>query len=437
MNKIFKLSWPVMAGMILQSLLATVDMIFVGRLGTSQLAGVGIATSALTVIFVLSTLVSSGVIALVSRYFGEGNLEEVKKISGQAYIMSLVIGSICSILCCIYAKQVLKVLFNPDLTTLKYAYEFSVIVFSGTVLVFVSSTMRTIIQALGDTKTPLYIFGLANILNIILDLILIYKCDLGVRGAAIATLTSTIFSFILINIIVIKKLYEGKISIFVKSLKISTNISRRILKIGSWACIKELARPFTGMLMVSLVYYVGKEAGSAAFSAGQQVLNYTFIFLNGLSISISILVGQNIGSNNIDECYKIVKSGLKLAIINMAVFAIPYFIFPGEIMAIFTNDAEVISTGISYLRIVYVGVIFVVFSIILGGVFQGSGDTLPPMISSIVANVVLKLPLAYLFAINLNMGTNGVWLAVSLSVIIEAAMIIYYFKKDKWKEKVI
>ena len=437
MNKIFKLSWPVMVGMILQSLLYTVDMIFVGRLGTTQLAAVGISNSALSVIFVLSTLVSSGAIALVSRYFGEGDIENVKKISGEAYLISLILGILVSILCCYFAKPLLQILFNPDNTTLKYAYEFSIIVFSGTVFVFLSSTLRTIIQALGDTKTPLYIFGIANIINMVLDPLLIYNFKLGVKGAALATLISTIVGFVLINIVIIKKIYGKSALTFIKSLKLSKLTTIRIFKIGGWACIKEVARPFTGMLMASLVYYVGKEAGSAAFSAGQQIYNYTFIFLNGLSISIAILVGQNIGSGDIDECYELIKSGIKLAVINMIVFAIPYCIFSEKLFSIFTTDIEVITLGAAYLRITYIGLLFVVFPMVFGGVFQGAGDTIPPMLSSIVANVVLKLPVGYLLAIVFKLGLNGVWIAISLSVVIEAIIITYYYRKDKWKEKVI
>jgi len=121
----------------------------------------------------------------------------------------------------------------------------------------------------------------------------------------------------------------------------------------------------------------------------------------------------------------------------MIIFAIPYFIFPEFFIGLFSSEAGVVSQGASYLRIVYIGVIFVIFPTIYGGVFQGAGDTFPPMISSLVANVILKVPIAYLLALGLNMGTNGVWIAVALSVIIEAALIIFYFKKGKWKEKVI
>jgi Na+-driven multidrug efflux pump len=131
------------------------------------------------------------------------------------------------------------------------------------------------------------------------------------------------------------------------------------------------------------------------------------------------------------------KEGMRLAILNTIIFAIPYFIFPGTIIRIFSSDPDVINNGIGYLRIVYAGLVFVVFTTIYGGVFQGAGDTFPPMISSFIANVILKLPLAYLLANGLGMGTNGVWASIALSVVIESVIIIIYFKQNRWKEKVI
>jgi Na+-driven multidrug efflux pump len=121
----------------------------------------------------------------------------------------------------------------------------------------------------------------------------------------------------------------------------------------------------------------------------------------------------------------------------MIVFAVPYFIFPNVFMKIFSQDSNVIKLGVEYLRIVYLGVIFVVFTTIYGGVFQGAGDTFPPMLSSMIANVVLKLPIAYILAKGFHMGTNGVWIAIALSVFMEAIINVYYYKKGKWKERMI
>ena len=436
-KQIFMLSWPVMVGMILQSLLGTVDTYFISKLGTSQAAAAGLSNSASNVIFVMSTLVSAGTIALVSRSYGEGNMEAVKKISGESFLLSAIFGITLSIICYLNTANIINSVFHPESNVAALAQQYLSIILLGTLFVFLNSVLRTIIQSLGDTLTPLIVFGIANIINAILDPFFMLTLNLGIKGAALATVISMIFSCAAISIIIVKKVYNSSIRQFISSMRLEFKNSIRILKIGGWACIQQVARPITGMVMFSLVYVVGGREGTAAFAIGGQLFNYTFIFLVGLSTAISIMVGQSLGRGDVNGCDKIIKEGLKLAAFNMILFSIPYLIFPEAIMRLFIKDQLVINTGAQYLKIVYSGLVFVVPTIIYGGVFQGAGDTFPPMISSIVSNVVLKLPIAYLLAITFNKGTNGVWIAVSLSVIIESAIMTVYFKTNKWKEKVI
>jgi putative MATE family efflux protein len=436
-KKIFMLSWPVMIGMILQSFLGTVDTYFISKLGTSEAAAAGLSNSASAVIFVMSTLVSAGTVALVSRSYGEGNMDAVKKFSGESFLLSAVFGTILSIICYLNTANIINMIFNPEPNVAALAEQYLSVIFIGTLFVFINSALRTIVQSLGDTLTPLIVFGIANIINAILDPFFMFTLNLGIKGAALATVISMIFSCVAINIIIIKKIYNSSIREFISSTKLKSENSIRILKIGGWACLQQVARPLTGMLMFSLIYVIGGSEATAAFGIGGQLFNYTFIFLIGLSTAISIMVGQSLGRGDVDGCDRIIKEGLKLASFNMILFSIPYLIFPEIIMKFFINDQLVINIGAQYLRIVYVGLIFVVPTIIYGGVFQGAGDTFPPMISSIIANVVLKLPIAYILAKTLKVGTNGVWIAVSLSVIIEAAIIMVYFKTNRWKEKII
>jgi putative MATE family efflux protein len=437
LKRIFELSWPVMLGMVLQSLLGTVDMMFISMLGTSELAAASISNSASGVIFVISSLASAGAIALVSRNHGEGNLEGVRKYSSESLLLSLIIGGATGLICFFNTIPLIRLMFNPDNQITQMAGEYLSVIFLGTIFVFANSALRSILQALGDTRTPLYIFGLSNLVNLVLDPVFMFTFRMGIAGAAWATVISTIFSFAAINMVLVKKVYNSSLGEFIRSLGLDLKGSIRILKIGGWACIQQVARPITGMFMMGLVYQVGGKDGTAAFGAGGQLFNYTFIFLVGLSTAISIMVGHCLGRKDTDGCDSIIREGIKLAAINMAVFAIPYFIFPGVIIRIFSDDPNVVRIGAEYLRIVYIGVIFVIFPTIYGGVFQGAGDTFPPMISSLAANVVFKLPAAYILAIALGMGTNGVWAAVALSVVMEAAIIIFYFRKNKWKERVI
>jgi len=437
LKRIFELSWPVMIGMILQSLLGTVDTKFIGMLGTKQLAAASFSNSVASVIFVISSLVSAGTIALVSRSYGEGDMKAIQKFSSESFLLSAIIGGALSIICTIYTLPIIKFMFSPEAGILELAEQHLSIIFLGTIFVFLNSALRTIMQALGDTITPLVIFGISNVLNAALAPFLIFICKLGISGAAWAVVISTVFSFIAINYVLIKRMYNGSLREFLSTMKLEASSSSKILKIGGWACLQQVARPITGLLMVRLVYKVGGEDGSSAFGVGGQLFNYTFIFLAGLSTAIAIMVGQSLGKKDIHGCDSIIKEGIKLAVINMIVFAVPYFIFPEFFIGFFSDKAQVISHGAEYLRIVYAGVIFVIFPTIYGGAFQGAGDTLPPMISSLMANAVLKVPIAYLLALGFKMGTTGVWIAVALSVIIEAIMIIFFYRKGKWKEKVI
>ena len=436
-KKILSLAWPVMLGMVFQSLLATVDTYFISQLGLEQSASSGIANSISGVVFVMSTLVSAGTIALIARSFGEENWEAIRSISGNSLLLSACVGMVLGLSGYFLTTSILEVFFKPSASILKYSSEYLGIMFLGTVFVFLNSTLRTILQAMGDTRTPLFIFGLSNIINAILDYILMFIFDFGIAGAAFATVISNIAASIAIGYIVFGRIYNFDLKKLIESLGFNLKASTRILRIGGWACLQQVARPITGMLMFSLVYSVGAAEGSAAFNIGAQLFNYTFIILGGLSMAISVMVGQALGRNDIDSCDSIIKQGMKVAIINILAFGVLYIAIPGQIIGLFRDEPLVVQYGISYMRIVYAGIIFVAWTSIYSGVFQGAGDTFPPMISAMVANVVLKLPLAYLLAYPIKLGIDGVWIAISLSVVIEALGIIWSFRKGKWKQKQI
>lgn len=432
---IWDLSWPVIIGMLLQSLLGTVDMKFISMIGTAENAGASISNSASGVVFVMSALVASGTVAIVARAFGEGNKEELKKIASQAILLAGILGIGIGWISSQNTYDILQGIFMPEENVLKSAAEYLTIIFQGTVFVFLNYTIRSILQALGDTKTPLYIFGAANVLNAVLDPIFIFKLGYGVRGAALATVLSNVFAFIVITYVYLKKVHEGKLMDYFIYGRLHLVDTLRILRIGLWSCLQQVSRPITGMMMFRIVSEVGKKEGIAAFGIGGQLFNYTFILLTGLTVAVSVMVGQSLGRKDLTKTEEVIREGLKIAMINMVIFAVPYMIFPRYIIQFFLKDETVIQLGIEYLRIVYIGVVFVIFPVVYGGAFQGAGDTFPPMVASIFANVLVKLPLAYFLAKNLEMGTDGVWWAITISVMVEAGIIWFYFHRGTWKTK--
>jgi len=433
-RKIIKLSWPVMVGTILQSLVYTCDLFFVSKLGTVYASSAALGTSAAGVVFVMSALVGAGTIAITARGYGENNWDKIRSATGNGLILAILFGLIIGIAGQFSSSWIVTNIYgatDPDTIYLTTAY--LKLVLWGTAFVFINFSMRNVLQGIGDTMSPLIIFGITNVLNMLLDPLFIFGFDLGIQGAALATVLSLGIGMVLILLRLIQKIFGGKISTFVSYLKVERARTGQILKVGSWACIQQLARPVTGMLMFAIVLRAGGNAGTAAFGIGGQLFGYTFIFLSGLSVAMSIMVGQALGRGDDTELDDLMKEGLKLGAMNMALFAIPYVIFPEFFFRLFLTDPEVLSIGSSYLRIIYVGIVVVIFPVIYGGVFQGSGDTKPPMISSLVANLVFKVPAAWLLVTVFNMGTNGVWVAVAGSIFVEAFVSHYYITRGSWR----
>ncbi|QIB27193.1 MATE family efflux transporter [Caloranaerobacter azorensis] len=434
---IWNLAWPVMVSQILQTLLDIIDMYFVSNIGVNEAAAVGIGASIIGVIIVITQLIATGAIALISRKTGENDDKAVLEITGQALILSIAIGILISILGFSLSTSIIK-LFGVEIEVAKNSINYLKIVSLSMPFVFFNLTGRAILQARGDTKTPMLIFGLMNLVNIILDPILIYGLfcfpRLMFMGAPLATAISNVFASVLMFKIILRKIFNDEIKKCLQVLSIKINLICKILKIGSYSAVQAISRPITGLVMYKIANYSGTKA-VAAFTIGGRIFNLVFIFLAGLNLSISVLVGQNLGKKDIESAESIVKDGIKLALINMLIFSLPYFMFAKYLMFIFTKDFEVINIGANYLRIVYIGVIFIIYPIVYGGAFVGAGDTAPPMIASLVANLCFKLPMAYILSKVFNMGANGVWIAISLSVLLEAAIMIYNFRLGKWKNK--
>jgi Na+-driven multidrug efflux pump len=210
---------------------------------------------------------------------------------------------------------------------------------------------------------------------------------------------------------------------------------RRIAKVGFYSVLYSITRPFTGMMMFQIAARSGDSA-IAAFGIGGRWFSLMFIIIGALETAISIMVGQSMGSKNMDRIGLLVKEGLRIAMISVLALGIPYVLFAKFLMQIFIQDQEVIEFGIRYLRIVFVGLLFIPFTTVFNAVFKGAGDTAPPMTGALVANWAVKIPLAYLLSV-LGLNSDGVWTAIAISVAAEALVVWLLFKRGKWKEKVV
>ncbi len=431
---IIGLGLPLMIGSVLQILMHTMDVYFISGLGSDFVAASSMGAAIAGVLFVFSMLVSTGAVALVARKYGGKDLEAVKSYGMSSVILSLVLGLVVGLLAVIFSSQIIRV-YDPEPALFSIIKDYVDILFAFIPLLFLGTTLRSVIQSMGDTKGPLYVFGTANLMNIVLDYIFIVHFHWGIKGAAWATVISQTFASVLLLHMFIKSMYGYKS--FIKSMHVSISEYIDILSIGFWACIQSIARPITGLIMMRIVYDVAGIDGSAAFGIGQNVINYFFIVLSGLSGAITILVGQKIGENNIDEAQGIVKEGILYSFINLLIFSIPYLIFTEQLFMLFHPNEVVLDYGVNYIRTIFIGFIILGHVFIYRGAFAGAGDTFPPMIAALTANVVIKLTASVFFTSFLNFGINGVWIAIMLSIFAEGILMISFYKSNRLYTKVI
>ncbi len=427
-REIIDLTWPIMVGMLLQMFLGTVDLKFVSRLGTEAAAAVSLGTSTIGVIFVFTALIATSLVALVSQAAGRKDHGGVILAAGGGLLLSGVVGLALTLVLPPLAGPIVSLLFNPNPAVHRLTVSYLQVVFASSLFVFLSAAGRSILQGKKDTLTPLKILIFSNLVNIVLDPFFIFTLNMGIRGAAVATMIGHLIAAALFLRVLFHEVFGGKHifidAVFVKGYR----RFQSLIHIGGYASLQQVTRPITGLLMFRIVYAVGGNSGTAAFGIGGQLFGYTFVFLTGLSLAVSILVGHAIGSLRIQRIEYLINVSMLLAITNVVVFGFFYLLIPEQLLGWFLQDPQVITKGVSYLKIVYGGLLFVPIPMVLGGVFNGAGATVYPMLASLVANLFFKVPVAYLLATVLKWGLDGVWAAIGLSVIVEAAVIWYFFK---------
>lgn len=436
-KKIIQLSLPVMLGEIMFSLMSFIDRYFISKLGINESAGSSLSSTVIWVLLTISALITGGCVALVARKTGENNKEERSKSAEQSIFLALVLGLFISILGYYLSSDIMG-FYNATAEVERLGTEYLSMIILGYPMVMLASTAASVFQASGDTKTPMKIFIGMSIMNIILDPIMIFGLGfipaMGVKGAALATVISEFFasSAILITIYSHKEYGLNILRTFILDL----SMIKRILKIGGWSGLNSLSRPLSAIFLQRIITFHG-TAFVAGFSFGVQWISIIFIFMQGMRVSISAMVGQFLGKKNIQGALDTTKAGLQFGFVFVAFVAVFGIILSEKAISVFTSDPTVISAGKSYLIIIFFGMFFDVLMTVYGASFNGAGDTAPPTIAAFLANWVGKVGFAYATTYWFGLGINWVWLAISISMMIEGIGLAFWYKRGTWKNKIV
>jgi putative MATE family efflux protein len=433
-RSIWTLAAPMMIGGALEDLFSMVDLYFVGRLGHIEVAALGIAGTVVAILMMMVQGITVGTTALIAHFTGDKNYEEADIVLGQTFILGL-IGSFIMYIVAVFLVEPILILFGAKGEVLIYAADYLKITFGWSIVIFFFEGVNQALRGSGDAQMPLKALIIANILNIILDPLLIMGYgpfpQMGVAGAAIATaLTRGIgFIFLFLHLTVGHSTLHFK----VRYTKPNLFLMKRIISIGSFSSLQVFIREVSFLFLMRLVASFGAIT-LAAYGIGARLRMVIMVPGLGFANSASVLLGQNMGAKQPERATESTwRTVLYYEFIAISLATI-FIIFAPQLVAIFAKQPEVIRIGTSFLRYLGVTFPFLALSLVLGQAMNGAGDTAAPTIINAIAQLGVRIPLAYIFALVVGMGSSGIWLGINASDIAQGLGMVFLFKSGHWKK---
>lgn len=421
-------SIPLLLGNFFQLMYNTIDSVVVGNfVGSTALAAVGASTPIINFMIAFFMGLATGAGVVVSRYYGARKPDDVHKSVHTFLAFSILFGIALSIAGVLLAPYFLRWMSTPD-DTLPEAVSYLVIYFTGNVFVTVYNAGTGILQAVGDAKTPLYILIFTSIMNVFLDLFFVITLQMGVAGAAWATIISEAVSMCLVIYVLMKTNKEYKVHL--NKLKIEGRYLKEIVKIGVPAGLQGMVVSVSNVIVMSYINGFG-SASVAGFSSANKFDNFLGLPVNSFALAITTFVGQNLGAKKYDRVKKGVHATLILSIVTVILLGSVVFAFADQCISFFSQDPEVIHAGATCIKVMCPFYFALCLHQVYSGALRASGRSSVPMVTSIMAFVVIRqIFLAIVLQLNHNIAVVG-W-GYSLTWILAASFTAFYYFTSHW-----
>jgi putative MATE family efflux protein len=439
--EVWQLAWPSVLTMMLQTVNSLMDAFFVGHLpnGRQALAATGTGGGIIFLLVSLAMGITVGTTALVARFTGARDSENVLNATGQSLSLGAALGLGLGFLGLLLrgplASAMLNADKNPEAAHLCIAFLQAALVAMAPL--FVMNVFHAAYRGSGDTRTPL-LATLATIgTHITFNYLLIYgHCGfprLGVVGAGTAFAISIFVGLALfLAVLPFRPALRGCLK--PRYLRLRADWAWRILRIGAPAALQAVIRTsammsFSGMLART----VERDASVAAMQIGIRGESIAFMPGFGYSVAASALVGQNLGAKDPARAERCAIAATLQGIAVMAFMAALFYTFARPFAALFTADPTVCKLGADYLRVNAFCEPFLGLGMVLTGALQGAGDTVRPTYITVVNMWVIRLPLAHVLMFEMGLQTHGAWLSLASTMVIGGVWTLALFRTGKWK----
>lgn len=431
---IFLLSVPMILEMLMESVFAVVDVFYVSLLNDNDaVATIGLTESVLTIVYSIAIGLSMGATAMVARRVGEKNIPAARVAAMQAIYIGLAFSIVVSVAGIFFSGDILRLMGGSE-GLIERNLGYTRWMFTGNITIMLLFLINAIFRGAGDASLAMRSLILANGLNIVLDPVFIFGFGpipaMGVEGAAIATNIGR-------GMGVLYQLYHligGKrvISLGIKHLAMKWDIIVRLLKVSAGGTGQFLIASASWVFLVRIMSTFGSPA-VAGYTIAIRLIVFAILPAWGMANASATLVGQNLGAGFPDRAEKSVWRTAFLNMLFLGMVTIIFVLFARPLLSLFTQDDEVLRNGILCLKIVSLGYVFYAYGMVVSQSFNGAGDTRTPTLINFFGFWLFQIPLAYFLALHMDVGTPGVYAAISIAESAIAIAGILIFRKGKWK----
>ena len=430
---IFLLSVPMILEMLMESVFALVDIIYVSRVGISAVATVGLTESLVTLVYAVAIGLSMGATAMVARRAGEKDDEGAERVAVQAIILGVLVAIIVGVLGFFYAKELLG-LMGAEADVIESGFRYTQILLASNVSILLLFLINAIFRGAGEASIAMWLLVFSNGLNIILDPILIFGWgpipQFGVTGAAMATVTGR--SLAVLAQLFILFFGWSRIKISIKLFVLNLGVMFRLVKVSLGGIGQFIIGTSSWVVLMRIMSEFGTDV-IAGYTIAIRVMLFTLMPAWGMSNAAATLVGQNLGAKQPLRASKSVWITAKYNAYFMLTVSIVYLLWAPLIVSWFNADSDVVYYGGLSLRVMAAGYVFYAYGMVLTQAFNGAGDTSTPTVINFICFWLFQLPIAYFTAIVLGWGPKGVLIAITSAEVLIAIISMWWFQKGKWK----
>jgi putative MATE family efflux protein len=430
---VFLLAVPMVLELVLESTFAVVDIFFVGKLGSSAVATVGLTETLLFLLYAIGNGLAMAVTAVVARRIGEGKPGEAAVSAVQAIWIALLASAPFAFAGIVFAQDLLR-LMGADAWTLEHGYPYMQWALGSNFIILLLFTINAVFRGAGDAAAAMRVLWVANGFNIVLDPILIFGFGpvpaFGVEGAAIATATGRGIGVLLqfwilfrggkhLRVLRSQVAWHGAILLNIVRTSLG-GVGQMIVAMTSW------------IFLMRILADIGSAAVAGATIA-VRIMMFTMMPAWGMSNAAATLVGQNLGAGHAERAEA---SVWRIGWYNMAYLlavSVAFFALPRELMGIFTSEQAVVAIGAEWLRILSYSLFVYGWWMVSVQAFNGAGDTVTPTWINVVFFWLIQIPLSWALAIALDWQHSGVFWGVFVSETAVGLFTLWLFTRGRWK----